>query len=246
MPAEIDESKRGVYCIRNILNGKRYIGSTGVSFRRRWRSQRQSLRRNEHRNKHLNRAWEQCGESSFVFEVLEYIDDVNCLLAEAKWMNHYKSSDQSYGYNTMPVPGSAQNYKHSEETKARMSIQRRGRPGHPMPEDHKARLNALRIGKPRSIETRTKISAALIGRKLPSETRAKMSEARTGLKRTDESKQRMSNAQRGKRHTPEARAKMSAAKAGKQQSVESIANRLRGKAMAKCRRASSLLIVLNA
>jgi len=60
-------------------------------------------------------------------------------------------------------------YKHSDETKAKMSA------------THKARVR-----KPCSEETKAKIRASLQGRSRPEETRAKMSATRKGMKHSDE------------------------------------------------------------
>jgi len=231
-----DETKCGVYCIRNIASNKRYIGSTGVSFKKRWSHHRHALQKGDHRNRHLSNSWNCHGEESFVFEILEVVESGSVLIAEKKWIDFYRCTDQAVGFNVMPMPGSAKNYKHSAETRAKISRVLRGRPGRPISESHKRRLIAMKRGVPRSDATREKLSKALKGRSLSAETRAKMSAARTGTRRSEETRLRMSDAQKGKTHTVAAKAKMSAAKIGKKQSPESIANRLRGKLEAKLRR----------
>lgn len=60
----------GIYSIRQISSGKRYIGSS-VNIKRRWASHRSSLRRNINDNVHLQNAWNKYGEKDFLFEILD-------------------------------------------------------------------------------------------------------------------------------------------------------------------------------
>ncbi|MGG2319977.1 GIY-YIG nuclease family protein, partial [Salmonella enterica] len=55
----------GIYAIRNIHSSKLYIGSTILSFQKRWALHRSELRRGAHSNRHLQHAWNQDGEASF-------------------------------------------------------------------------------------------------------------------------------------------------------------------------------------
>ena len=63
----------GVYEIRNITNGKVYIGQT-ARFAHRWSVHRASLRGNKHHSSHLQRAWNFYGEDAFAFRILEVVD----------------------------------------------------------------------------------------------------------------------------------------------------------------------------
>jgi group I intron endonuclease len=62
--------KSGIYKISNKVNGKIYIGSA-KEFKRRFSQHHCSLKKGTHHNKHLQAAWNQHGESAFVFEVIE-------------------------------------------------------------------------------------------------------------------------------------------------------------------------------
>ena len=48
----------GIYGIRNLLNGKIYVGKTGMNFGDRWDSHRSLLNNGKHDNPHLQRAWD--------------------------------------------------------------------------------------------------------------------------------------------------------------------------------------------
>lgn len=60
----------GIYIITNIVNGKRYIGSSKNIRKRLWKH-RSLLRHNKHENKHFQNAWNKYGEDKFVYSVLE-------------------------------------------------------------------------------------------------------------------------------------------------------------------------------
>jgi hypothetical protein len=59
----------GVFQIRNIKNGKLFIGST-TTLGTIWNSQKFQLELNGHTNKELQAAWNAMGADAFVFEVL--------------------------------------------------------------------------------------------------------------------------------------------------------------------------------
>lgn len=68
----------GIYIITNIINGKRYIGSSKSIRKRLWKH-RSLLRHNKHENEHFQNAWNKYGEDKFVYSVLEECD-IDCLL----------------------------------------------------------------------------------------------------------------------------------------------------------------------
>lgn len=116
-------------------------------------------------------------------------------------------------------------FKHSEETKAKMSLAHMGKPyyggAHPMSPKTKAAIIAAHLGKPLSEETKAKLSAAHSGKNhfnwgkhLSEETRRKISNSNKGKRHSPETIKRISEKNKGRKRTPEARAKMSAAKRG--------------------------------
>ena len=86
---------------------------------------------------------------------------------------------------------------HSDESRAKMSAAKKGKPGKPHNEEHRAKISAANKGKTHNEETRAKMSASRKGRTFTEEHRAKMSASN-----------------KGKTHSPETRAKMSAANKG--------------------------------
>jgi group I intron endonuclease len=65
----------GIYQIRNIINDNIYIGSA-YNLYDRFRTHYSNLKLNKHHNQHLQNSYNKYGGDSFVFEVLEILNDV--------------------------------------------------------------------------------------------------------------------------------------------------------------------------
>jgi len=65
---------KGVYEIRNTVNGECYIGKAD-SFEARWKLHRDTLRERRHHSHLLQAAWDAYGEDAFEFSVLEVVAD---------------------------------------------------------------------------------------------------------------------------------------------------------------------------
>jgi len=97
---------------------------------------------------------------------------------------------------------------HTPEAKAKMSTDRRGKPGRPTDQETKERIAAHHTGRPhphkgapRSEETKEKIAVTKRGRKMPPRTeehQAKLSTARTGKPLSEEHRANISAAKRKK------------------------------------------------
>jgi group I intron endonuclease len=78
----------GVYRIRNVINGKAYVGSA-KNIRRRWRKHLVAMLEGSTRGQpRLINACKKYGGAAFVFDLLERIEDESALLsAEQSWMD---------------------------------------------------------------------------------------------------------------------------------------------------------------
>ena len=173
----------GVYVIRNIVNGRRYVGSS-IDLERRRREHERQLLDGRHHNKFLQRCWSKHGAGAFAFETILYCSPEMCLFYEQRAMDGLRPE-----YNAAPVAGSQLGYKHTEEsrqkmsesrpkdfspmtgkahteeTKRRISDNRKGKGGAGWTQDRKDRISAALKGRPVTQEMRDRISATLTGHK---------------------------------------------------------------------------------
>lgn len=87
-----------IYSIRNILNNKRYIGSS-IQVLRRQRAHFQELRDNKHPNEKLQKAYNKYKKENFIFEILEEFTPLNNkerFDKEQYWMDKYLSFKKGY------------------------------------------------------------------------------------------------------------------------------------------------------
>ena len=117
----------GVYCILNLLNLKRYIGSSSRSLAKRLTRHRHYLNKGTHHNEHLQRAWSAEGSYAFKFKILERCSPEQCVKREQYWITHYLAYDRERGYNKTLTAGSPLGYKHSKKAKRNMSAAAKGK-----------------------------------------------------------------------------------------------------------------------
>lgn len=113
--------KQGVYAIRNLVNGKMYIGSTINPFNKRWQCHRKRLRKGIHHSSHLQASWNKYGEKNFSFEIIEVTSPELCREREGFYIDLYKTLNPKYGYNVEIVDATG-NVKCSDETKKKLSV----------------------------------------------------------------------------------------------------------------------------
>lgn len=176
----------GVYLIRNLVNGKKYVGSSAL-LRRRWKVHKTNLNCGRHHNRPLTAAWKKYGAENFVFEVLENCPVDHVIAREQWWMDQEKPE-----YNVAPAAGSAFGMKHHSGAKTRIK------------------------GRKRSAESVALTAAAHRGPKRSEETRSRIAQSRTGKKmppRSAEHRAKLSAAQRGRMPKPEQMAALQAGRA---------------------------------
>jgi len=99
-----------VYVIKNLVNGKVYVGSS-IKVRKRRNTHWTSLSLGKHPNAHLQAAWDLYGEQAFEFSMIEQCAEDIRLQREQFWIDTYGASDPKKGYNIshsvrslMPAP----------------------------------------------------------------------------------------------------------------------------------------------
>ena len=220
-----EEINSGIYKIRNLTNGKFYIGST-IDFDKRKYDHFRDLKNNNHHSYHLQNAFNKHGEQSFIFEAIEKLEPNKGKLLEREqcWIDSLTPE-----YNICKIAGSCLGIKLSDETKQKMSEAQKGK-FHS--EETKLKMSEARKGKHLSEDHKRKMSESKKGEKnhnfgkhLSEEIRQKLSEVQKGThigeknsfygkKHSDETKQKMSEAQKGKHLSEETKRKMSESKKG--------------------------------
>ena len=79
----------GVYCIINILDNKKYIGSSKNIYSR-WFKHKANLRGNYHPNSYLQNAWNKYGEENFHFIILKKCPEECLLETEQSYIDNLK------------------------------------------------------------------------------------------------------------------------------------------------------------
>lgn len=111
------EKISGIYCIKNIVNGKMYVGQSG-DIHQRWVTHRSDLNCGRHHNSYLQNAWDKYGEKSFEFYILQecQIDKLDEL--EEKWIRELRTNvneENANGYNLDCGGQGIRGYKHTRE-----------------------------------------------------------------------------------------------------------------------------------
>lgn len=215
-----DSKCSGVYCIRNTVNGKRYVGSTTKLIQSRWRRHRRELQRGVHGNRYLQSAWNKYGANVFEWLVLANCDPDACIAEEQRWIDMFGAAQRANGYNILPVAGSQLGMKHTAESRKKMSDYRRSRKVLPAELDHLRELAASQRGVPISEDHKAKISESLTGRVFSESHRAKLSESATGRVLSAEHKDKLRQSGIGRKKSPETVAKFRASVQGQTRSAE--------------------------
>lgn len=98
--------KSGIYCIKNIVTNKVYVGKA-EDIKTRWSQHREQLRNRKHINKEMVQDCIDYGIKSFKFEVLEEIDntqenfDEYLAIRERVWGDKLNARGIGVGYNIL-------------------------------------------------------------------------------------------------------------------------------------------------
>jgi group I intron endonuclease len=147
--------RSGIYCIENLINGKKYVGKS-IEIERRMIVNHYSCRA-------LMNAIKKYGKENFKIYVIEYcgenvLDNKKILnKREIYWIKELHSHISEWGYN-MTWGGSAspmEGMHHSQESKEKMRLVRKGKH---LPEEHVRNMTKSKIGSHRSDKTKKLMS----------------------------------------------------------------------------------------
>jgi group I intron endonuclease len=115
-----------IYKIKCSLNKLFYIGSA-IDINRRIYLHTYYLNKNTHDNRYLQEAWNKYGEINFKFEILERVSQFKLIEREQFWLDDLKPFAPHDGFNIATKAGSQLGYKHTDETKAKLSAKLKGK-----------------------------------------------------------------------------------------------------------------------
>lgn len=202
----------GVYSISNLATGQIYYGSS-VDIERRYKAHCYLLNTGKHPNQKLQRSWSKYGSEQFVFAVVKLVEEERLIECEQDHIDLLFGKDSSF--NLSPTAGSTLGYRHSPETKMKISRASKaqdrsgeryekvsaaltGRNGHPQSQETREKIRAAHTDREFTKEHKEAISRAKFGHSVSEETKEKLRQHNTGsnnpnfgLKRSEETKAKM-------------------------------------------------------
>ncbi|MEK6829301.1 MAG: NUMOD3 domain-containing DNA-binding protein [Nanoarchaeota archaeon] len=170
----------GVYKIKNMIDGRIYIGSA-INFSNRISRHVNLLKKNKHHSAYLQNSWNKYGEHNFIFGLIEQVEESEKLIVrEQYWIDILKPE-----YNICPTAGSRLGSKATAETKAKISKNNsKYWLGKSISEEVRQKMSKSSKGCTHSDVTKKKISNSTRGENHPM----------YGMKHTTFSKKKMANA----------------------------------------------------
>ena len=140
----------GVYQIRNLVNGKVYVGSAKY-IRQRWYVHANELKKNKHHSVLQQRAYNKYGKAAFVYEVLDTCPPVKDILEfyEQHYLDALRPWDPTRGYNILRLANSPGGYLVTDEIRQKKSLSMKGKQnslGVFPAEETRARMSAAKMG----------------------------------------------------------------------------------------------------
>lgn len=109
----------GIYCVLNIINNKKYIGST-INIKNRIKHHLRKLKSNKHHNPRLQASFNKYGEKNFIFFILELVNTSNELLKREQY--YIDKFDSKNLFNIHLITNSSLGVKRSDKTKEKIRL----------------------------------------------------------------------------------------------------------------------------
>ena len=163
---------RIVYCITNLVNGKRYVGQTKNLARRKKQHFTEAPKRCDHP---MARAVRKYGRENFEIKVIEECGDDVVDDRERYWIAAYRTTEYDFGYNCedggnackslseetkRKIAESHRRYEASLTEEQRAQRSQRLKQRRKLTPEEREHASAIRKGVPKSAEHKAKIAAS--------------------------------------------------------------------------------------
>jgi len=195
----VNDKKYCVYLHINKLNGKQYCGITCQRPSYRWRAGEGYIH-----NEHFYRAIQKYGWDMFEHIILfENLSHKEANLKEQQYVCTHNLTNSQYGYNQTSGGDGTVGYKHTKDTRKRMS---QSHMGNSCSEETKEKISAKNIGNNNGMYGKPSWNSGI---PMQDDIKAKISKSRIGktsgenhyfygMKHTAETRQKISEANKGK------------------------------------------------
>lgn len=195
-----------VYVISNLINQKKYVGTTS-NFKRRMQGHETSARRGK--GTAIQAAMRKYGISNFAASAVVFLSTREEALEEERRVI-FDLCSHKHGYNLTSGGDGVRDLSESSMNRLKESLSKALR-GKPKSKEHVESMRKTNLGRVATKEAREAMSRAAIGRKASPETKLLMSVTRKGRRWSEEQTKKMSVAMKGRTFTDETIKKMTLA-----------------------------------